>query len=71
MSLYYLADFFLCLFHAAEIAEPFRWNIANDFDRFWCRSLNRAANGDGGCSTPSFRSRKENPEELKRSNLLR
>jgi hypothetical protein len=63
MSLYYLANLFLRLFHAAEIAEPFRWYIANDFDRLWCRSLNQAANGDGGCSTPSFRSRQENPEE--------
>ncbi len=50
MSLHYLADLFLCLFHAAEIAEPFRWYIANDFDRFWCRSLNRAANGRRECS---------------------
>ena len=29
-----LSNLFLCLFHAAEIAEPFRWYIANDFDRF-------------------------------------
>ena len=63
MSLHYLADLFLCLFHAAEIGEPLRWHITNDFDRSWCRSLNRPANSDGGCSTPSSWSRQENPEE--------
>ena len=49
MSLHYLADLFLCLFHAADICEPFRWHIANHLDRSWCRSLNRAADSDGGC----------------------
>src|ERR1035441_8238813 len=44
MSLHYLSNLFLCLFHAAEIAEPFRWYIANDFDRFWCCSLSWPAN---------------------------
>src|SRR5271157_2347695 len=32
MSLHHLANLFLRLFHAAEIAEPLRWYIANDFD---------------------------------------
>ena len=63
MSLHYLADLFLCLFHAAEIGEPLRWHITNRLDRSGCRSLKRAANSNGGCSSPSLRSRQENPEE--------
>jgi hypothetical protein len=63
MSLHYLADLFLRIFHAANIGEPFRWYTANDFYRFRCRSLNRAANSDGGSSSPSLRSPQKNPEE--------
>src|SRR5271157_1755382 len=63
MSLQYLADLLLCFFHAAQVGEPFRWYIANDFGRFRRRSLNRATDSDGSCSSPSFRSRQENPEE--------
>src|SRR5208283_1739453 len=50
MSLNYLADLFLCLFHAADICVSIRWHIANHLDRPQCWPLYRRANCDGDCS---------------------
>jgi hypothetical protein len=38
MSLHYLADLFLCLFHAPDIGEPLRWHITNRLGRSRCRA---------------------------------
>ena len=46
MSLHYLADLFLRLFHAADIGEPLRWHIANRLDRSGMPVACRAASCD-------------------------